>query len=117
LQFRHCSTRGDAGKTFAKAKGDCFFALEFIHTFHDRLQLVRGGAIEWCVRESGFLQRRHSALVGRGGDPNLVPEIAQTSRIGYERCDVPDISDGGEQDTHGSSIDPSKRLAGAIARE
>jgi len=42
------------------------------------LQLVRGGAIEWCVRESGFPQRRHSALVGRGGDPNLVPEIAQT---------------------------------------
>jgi hypothetical protein len=45
-----------------------------------------------------------------------VPEIAQTSRIGHERCDVPDIFDGGEQDTHGSSIDPSKRLAGAMVR-
>jgi hypothetical protein len=33
-------------KTFAKGKGDRFFALEFIDMFHDRLKLVRGGGIE-----------------------------------------------------------------------
>lgn len=56
------------------------------------------------MREPRLLQHRDRALVGGGGYSNLVPEIAETSRIGHERRDVPDVLDGGKQDSHGSSI-------------
>lgn len=56
------------------------------------------------MREPRLLQHRDRALVGGGGYSNLVPEIAETSRIGHERRDVPDVVDGGKQDSRGSSI-------------